>query len=71
MSVCGAAWRGRSYPRRMPDHDRRLALLLLIPMLMSLSVGAGLRTPANAEGAGAEPRPVEAHASYDLHTRLG
>ena len=64
MSVYGVAWRRRSYPRHMPDHDRRWALLLLIPMLMSLSVGAGLRTAANAEGGAAEPRPVEAYASY-------
>ena len=68
MSVYGVAWRRRSYPRHMPDHDRRWALLLLIPMLMSLSVGAGLRTAANAEGGAAEPRPVEAYASYDPQT---
>ena len=71
MSVYGVAWRSRSYPRHMPDHDRRWALLLLVPMLMSLSVGAGLRTATNAEGGAAEPRQVEAHASYDPQARLG
>jgi hypothetical protein len=55
----------------MPDHDRRWALLLLIPLLMSLSVGAGLRTAANAEGGAAKPRSVEAVASYDPQARLG
>ena len=48
----------------MPDHDRRRwALLLLVPLLLSLASG-GLRATASAE----DTRPVEAYASYDPQT---